>query len=62
MCSQLANNCWASSLLAWLFCQRMRPHRVRYMHLDLELRKDANWPPRPATVTYAAEQQSYANS
>lgn len=62
MCFQLANDRWASSFLSWLLCQRNRPPRARYLHLDLELKEDANWPPRPATVTYASDPQSDANS
>lgn len=59
---QLANDRWASSFLSWLFCQRSRPPRARYMHLDLELKEDADWPPQPATVTYAVDPQSHTNS
>ncbi|XP_074545231.1 polyamine-transporting ATPase 13A3-like isoform X2 [Halichoeres trimaculatus] len=43
-----------SSFLSWLFCRRNKPPRVRYMHVALELQDDANWPPRPSTVTYAS--------
>lgn len=59
---QFANDRWASSFLSWLFCQRSRPPRARYMHLDQELKEDAGWPPQPASVTYAVDSQSYTNA
>ncbi|XP_054482995.1 polyamine-transporting ATPase 13A3-like isoform X2 [Anoplopoma fimbria] len=54
-----ANDRWASSFLSWLFCRRNKPPRVRYMNLALELQDDADWPPRPSTVTYASDLQSH---
>uniref|UniRef100_A0A8C4DJ75 Polyamine-transporting ATPase 13A3 n=1 Tax=Dicentrarchus labrax TaxID=13489 RepID=A0A8C4DJ75_DICLA len=48
---QVANDCWGSSFLSWLFCQRNKPPKVRYMHLALELQDDADWPPKPYSVT-----------
>ncbi|XP_076600171.1 polyamine-transporting ATPase 13A3-like [Chaetodon auriga] len=56
---EMANERWGSSFLSWLFCRRNKPPRVRYMHLALELQDDADWPPRPSTVTYASDPQSY---
>uniref|UniRef100_A0A8C4DQ71 Cation-transporting ATPase n=1 Tax=Dicentrarchus labrax TaxID=13489 RepID=A0A8C4DQ71_DICLA len=44
---EVANDCWGSSFLSWLFCQRNKPPKVRYMHLALELQDDADWPPKP---------------
>ncbi|KAK5859455.1 hypothetical protein PBY51_021010 [Eleginops maclovinus] len=55
---QEANQRWASSFLSWLFCQTNKPPRVLYMHLALELQDNADWPPRPSTVTYASDPQS----
>ncbi|KAG8014015.1 putative cation-transporting ATPase 13A3 [Nibea albiflora] len=57
-----ANNHWGSSFLSWLFCQKNKPPSVRYMHLALELQDDADWPPRPSTVTYASEPQSHMSN
>ncbi|KAI3375135.1 hypothetical protein L3Q82_021654 [Scortum barcoo] len=54
---EVANDRWGSSFLSWLFCRRNKPPRVRYMHLALELQDDADWPPRPSTVTYASDPQ-----
>uniref|UniRef100_A0A8C2XDC3 Polyamine-transporting ATPase 13A3 n=1 Tax=Cyclopterus lumpus TaxID=8103 RepID=A0A8C2XDC3_CYCLU len=54
-----ANDRWGSSFLSWLFCRRNKLPRVRYMHLALELQGDADWPPRPSTVTYASDLQSH---
>ncbi|XP_037642436.1 probable cation-transporting ATPase 13A3 isoform X3 [Sebastes umbrosus] len=53
-----ANDRWGSSFLSWLFCQRNKPPKVRYMHLALELQDNADWPPRPSSVTYATDPQS----
>lgn len=55
---QKANDRWGSSFLSWLFCQRNKPPKVRYMHLALELQDNADWPPRPSSVTYATDPQS----
>ncbi|XP_070701334.1 polyamine-transporting ATPase 13A3-like [Pempheris klunzingeri] len=52
---QVANDRWASSFLSWLFCRKNKPPRVRYMHLALELQDDADWPPKPSTVTSASD-------
>ncbi|XP_034743034.1 probable cation-transporting ATPase 13A3 isoform X3 [Etheostoma cragini] len=57
-----ANDHWGSSFLSWLFCRRSKPPRVRYMHLALELQDDADWPPRPSTVTYASDSQSHTSA
>ncbi|TMS10115.1 putative cation-transporting ATPase 13A3 [Larimichthys crocea] len=59
---QEANNHWGSSFLSWLFCQKNKPPSVRYMHLALKLQDDADWPPRPSTVTYASEPQSHMSN
>ncbi|KAM9349952.1 polyamine-transporting ATPase 13A3-like [Symphorus nematophorus] len=59
---QLANERWASSFLSRLFCRRNKPPRVRYMHLALELQDDAEWPPKPSTVTYAGDPQSHISN
>ncbi|XP_070775193.1 polyamine-transporting ATPase 13A3-like [Enoplosus armatus] len=59
---QVANDRWGSSFLSWLFCLRNKPPRVRYMHVALELHDDADWPPRPSTVTYASDPQSHISA
>ncbi|TKS80093.1 putative cation-transporting ATPase 13A3 [Collichthys lucidus] len=59
---QEANSHWGSSFLSWLFCQKNKPPSVRYMHLALKLQDDADWPPRPSTVTYASEPQSHMSN
>ncbi|XP_044076314.1 polyamine-transporting ATPase 13A3-like isoform X3 [Siniperca chuatsi] len=59
---QVANDRWGSSFLSWLFCRRNKPPRVCYMHLALKLQDDADWPPRPSTVTYASDPQSYISA
>ncbi|XP_040000025.1 probable cation-transporting ATPase 13A3 [Xiphias gladius] len=59
---QEANDRWGSSLLSWLFCQRNKPPRVRYMHLALELQDDSDWPPRPSTVIYASDPQPHISA
>uniref|UniRef100_A0A3Q3XDB8 Polyamine-transporting ATPase 13A3 n=1 Tax=Mola mola TaxID=94237 RepID=A0A3Q3XDB8_MOLML len=41
---------WGPSCLSWLFCRRNKRPKMRYMHLALELKDDADWPPRPSTV------------
>jgi len=61
-CSQEANDRWGSSFLSWLFCRRNKPPRVLYMQLALELQGDADWPPRPSTVTYASDLQSHLDA
>ncbi|XP_056277596.1 polyamine-transporting ATPase 13A3-like isoform X5 [Pseudoliparis swirei] len=57
-----ANDRWGSSFLSWLFCRRNKPPRVLYMQLALELQGDADWPPRPSTVTYASDLQSHIDA
>ncbi|XP_056277593.1 polyamine-transporting ATPase 13A3-like isoform X2 [Pseudoliparis swirei] len=59
---QEANDRWGSSFLSWLFCRRNKPPRVLYMQLALELQGDADWPPRPSTVTYASDLQSHIDA
>uniref|UniRef100_A0A8C4DQH4 Polyamine-transporting ATPase 13A3 n=1 Tax=Dicentrarchus labrax TaxID=13489 RepID=A0A8C4DQH4_DICLA len=59
---EVANDCWGSSFLSWLFCQRNKPPKVRYMHLALELQDDADWPPKPYSVTCAREPQSHISA
>uniref|UniRef100_UPI0037E71000 polyamine-transporting ATPase 13A3-like n=1 Tax=Semicossyphus pulcher TaxID=241346 RepID=UPI0037E71000 len=56
---QEANDHWSSSFLSWLLCRRNKPPRVRYMNVALELQDDADWPPRPSSVTYASDTQSH---
>ncbi|KAM9844901.1 polyamine-transporting ATPase 13A3-like [Aulostomus maculatus] len=55
---QTAHDRWGSALLSWLFCQRKKPPRVKYMHLALKLQDDTDWPPRPSSITYASTPQS----
>ncbi|XP_036938816.1 probable cation-transporting ATPase 13A3 isoform X2 [Acanthopagrus latus] len=55
---QVANDRWGPSFLSWLFCRNNKPPTVRYMHLALELQDDADWPPKPSTVTCASDPQS----
>ena len=50
---------WGSSCLSWLFCQRNKRPKMRYMHLALELQDDADWPPSPSTVAYANDSQPH---
>uniref|UniRef100_A0A673ATL3 Polyamine-transporting ATPase 13A3 n=1 Tax=Sphaeramia orbicularis TaxID=375764 RepID=A0A673ATL3_9TELE len=61
-CSQTANDRWGPAFLSWLFCRRNKPPRARYMHLALELQDDADWPPRPSTVTYASTPPSHISA
>ncbi|KAF7669773.1 hypothetical protein LDENG_00124350 [Lucifuga dentata] len=56
---QVAIDRWGSAILSWLFCQKNKTPRIRYMHLALELQEDPNWPPRPSTVTYASTPQAH---
>ncbi|KAM8727787.1 polyamine-transporting ATPase 13A3-like isoform 3-T4 [Acanthopagrus schlegelii] len=55
---EVANDRWGPSFLSWLFCRNNKPPTVRYMHLALELQDDADWPPKPSTVTCASDPQS----
>ncbi|TNN69870.1 putative cation-transporting ATPase 13A3 [Liparis tanakae] len=57
-----ANDRWGASFLSWVFCRRNKPPRVLYMQLALELQGDADWPPRPSTVTYAGDLQSHIDA
>ncbi|KAM8850920.1 polyamine-transporting ATPase 13A3-like isoform 4-T4 [Spinachia spinachia] len=57
-----ANDRWASSFLLWLFCRRNKPPRVSYHQLAIGLKDDADWPPRPATVTYARDLRSHTSA
>ncbi|XP_037837958.1 probable cation-transporting ATPase 13A3 isoform X2 [Kryptolebias marmoratus] len=50
-----ANNRWGPTFLSRLFCQRNKPPKVLYRQLALELQEDANWPPKPSTVTYTSD-------
>ncbi|XP_030015229.1 probable cation-transporting ATPase 13A3 [Sphaeramia orbicularis] len=59
---QTANDRWGPAFLSWLFCRRNKPPRARYMHLALELQDDADWPPRPSTVTYASTPPSHISA
>ncbi|XP_045907521.1 polyamine-transporting ATPase 13A3-like isoform X2 [Micropterus dolomieu] len=59
---EVTNDRWGSSFLSWLFCRRNKSPRVRYMHVALELQDDADWPPRPSTVTYASDPQSHISA
>ncbi|XP_068427456.1 polyamine-transporting ATPase 13A3-like isoform X2 [Clinocottus analis] len=56
---QEVNDRWGSSFISWLFCRRNKPPRACYMHLALELLDNADWPPRPSTVTYASNLPSH---
>uniref|UniRef100_A0A674CM36 ATPase 13A3 n=1 Tax=Salmo trutta TaxID=8032 RepID=A0A674CM36_SALTR len=47
-----ANERWCTAFLSWLFCQKGKTPRVRYMQVAQELQEDPDWPPKPATVTY----------
>ncbi|CAJ1071911.1 probable cation-transporting ATPase 13A3 isoform X1 [Xyrichtys novacula] len=58
---QEANDCWGSAFLSWLFCRRNKPPGVRYIHVALEMQDDANWPPKPSTVTFASNTQSQSS-
>ncbi|XP_041659728.1 probable cation-transporting ATPase 13A3 [Cheilinus undulatus] len=58
---QEANNHWGASFLSWLFCRTNKPPRSRYMHVALELQDDADWPPKPSTITYANDTQSQSS-
>uniref|UniRef100_A0A7N6ADY4 Polyamine-transporting ATPase 13A2 n=1 Tax=Anabas testudineus TaxID=64144 RepID=A0A7N6ADY4_ANATE len=53
---------WGSSFLSWLFCRRNKSSKMRYLHLTMELQDDADWPPRPFTVTYASSPQSHISA
>ncbi|XP_027875421.1 probable cation-transporting ATPase 13A3 isoform X3 [Xiphophorus couchianus] len=59
---QVANDSWAALFLSRLFCWRNKRPKVLYRHLALELQDDANWPPKPSTVTYAAEAQPHISA
>ncbi|XP_007568768.1 probable cation-transporting ATPase 13A3 isoform X2 [Poecilia formosa] len=59
---QVANDSWGALFLSRLFCQRNKPPKVLYRHLALELQEDADWPPKPSTVTYAAEAQPHISA
>ncbi|XP_032421299.1 probable cation-transporting ATPase 13A3 isoform X3 [Xiphophorus hellerii] len=59
---QVANDSWGALFLSRLFCRRNKPPKVLYRHLALELQDDANWPPKPSTVTYAAEAQPHISA
>ncbi|XP_014045343.1 polyamine-transporting ATPase 13A3 isoform X2 [Salmo salar] len=47
-----ANERWCTAFLSWLFGQKEKTPRVRYMQVAQELQEDPDWPPKPATVTY----------
>uniref|UniRef100_A0A3P9NLQ9 Polyamine-transporting ATPase 13A3 n=1 Tax=Poecilia reticulata TaxID=8081 RepID=A0A3P9NLQ9_POERE len=49
---EVANDSWGALFLSRLFCQRNKPPKVLYRHLALELQEDADWPPKPSTVTF----------
>uniref|UniRef100_A0A3P9K362 Polyamine-transporting ATPase 13A3 n=1 Tax=Oryzias latipes TaxID=8090 RepID=A0A3P9K362_ORYLA len=53
--AQAANDRWASALFFRLFRRRNKPPQGRYRHLALELQEDADWPPKPSSVTYAGD-------
>uniref|UniRef100_A0A7N8Y9K0 Polyamine-transporting ATPase 13A3 n=1 Tax=Mastacembelus armatus TaxID=205130 RepID=A0A7N8Y9K0_9TELE len=53
---QVAIDRWGSFFFSWLFCRRNKLPRVRYMQVALELQDEADWPPRPFSVTYANPQ------
>ncbi|XP_043989032.1 polyamine-transporting ATPase 13A3-like isoform X3 [Gambusia affinis] len=59
---QVANDSWGALFLSRLFCRRNKPPKVLYRHLALELQDDADWPPKPSTVTYAAEAQPHISA
>ncbi|XP_073346675.1 polyamine-transporting ATPase 13A3-like isoform X2 [Pagrus major] len=59
---QVANDRWGPPFLSWLFCRNNKPPTVRYMHLTLELQDDADWPPKPSTVTCASDPQSHISN
>ncbi|XP_020566425.1 probable cation-transporting ATPase 13A3 isoform X3 [Oryzias latipes] len=52
---EAANDRWASALFSRLFRRRNKPPQGRYRHLALELQEDADWPPKPSSVTYAGD-------
>ncbi|XP_026168470.1 probable cation-transporting ATPase 13A3 isoform X3 [Mastacembelus armatus] len=54
--TQVAIDRWGSFFFSWLFCRRNKLPRVRYMQVALELQDEADWPPRPFSVTYANPQ------
>ncbi|XP_054889380.1 polyamine-transporting ATPase 13A3-like isoform X3 [Poeciliopsis prolifica] len=59
---QVANDSWGASFLSRLFCRRNKPQKVLYRHLALELQDDADWPPKPSTVTYPTEAQPHVSA
>ncbi|XP_043989033.1 polyamine-transporting ATPase 13A3-like isoform X4 [Gambusia affinis] len=59
---EVANDSWGALFLSRLFCRRNKPPKVLYRHLALELQDDADWPPKPSTVTYAAEAQPHISA
>ncbi|XP_021171298.2 probable cation-transporting ATPase 13A3 isoform X2 [Fundulus heteroclitus] len=59
---EVANDSWGALFLSRLFCRRNKPPKVLYKHLALELQEDANWPPKPSTVTYAGDPQSHISA
>ncbi|KAM4728657.1 polyamine-transporting ATPase 13A3-like isoform 2-T2 [Anableps anableps] len=59
---EVANDSWGALLLSRLFCRRNKPPKVLYRHLALELQEDADWPPKPSTVTYANDPQSHISA
>ncbi|XP_054889379.1 polyamine-transporting ATPase 13A3-like isoform X2 [Poeciliopsis prolifica] len=59
---EVANDSWGASFLSRLFCRRNKPQKVLYRHLALELQDDADWPPKPSTVTYPTEAQPHVSA
>uniref|UniRef100_A0A7N6BWA7 Polyamine-transporting ATPase 13A3 n=1 Tax=Anabas testudineus TaxID=64144 RepID=A0A7N6BWA7_ANATE len=45
-----------------LTCFACLSSKMRYLHLTMELQDDADWPPRPFTVTYASSPQSHISA
>ncbi|XP_061588580.1 polyamine-transporting ATPase 13A3-like isoform X2 [Cololabis saira] len=59
---EVANDRWGSSFLSRLLCWRKASSRGLFRQLDLELQEDADWPPKPSTVTYAGDPPSHVSA
>lgn len=61
ICSQEVNDRWGSSLLSHVFCRRNKPPKALYRSLAVKVLDEADWPPSPSSITYAANESLASN-